>query len=167
LSPRGGRAPGIAEAFFKYCTKFGGNYDRFSCDNSSPTSINDQLVNALAKAKLENLFIPWVFTYADFSVSGLDSSRRGYSSYKEVLRDHSNLVCTFIDDFTRASRDEIEWWKLAFFHKRLKKGMKGASDGFDLECSDWDVKITIAALVSRLFIRGLQQKVKRGMKGGA
>ena len=44
----------------KFCEKFAGNYNRFSCDNSSPLSIIDQMVNALDKAQAENRFIPWV-----------------------------------------------------------------------------------------------------------
>ncbi len=144
-----------------------GNYNRFSCDNSSPLSIEDQMVNALTRANEKNLFVPWSFVFCDYSVSGLDSSRQGYTSYVRVLRENECLVCTIVDDFTRASRDELEWWRLAALHKRHRKGMLGASDGFDLSSPDWDVKVTIAGLVSRLFIRSLQQKVRRGMRGAA
>ena len=92
----------------------------------------------------------------------------GLSSYKAILADEEHLIeTTYIDDFTRASRDEVEWWKLAHLSKRLKKRMIGASDGFDVNSPDWDVKITIYGLVSRLFIKGLREKVRRGMKGAA
>src|SRR5262249_46224524 len=32
---------------------------------------------------------------------------------------------------------------------------------------DWDVKITFSGMISRLFLRGLSQKVRRGMRGAA
>ena len=153
--------------FFTYSRVLGGSYCRFSSDNSSPNSISDQLVKSLDKAKAENVFVPWAFVYADYAVSGLDNSRLGYVSYKQALRTHDSLKVTFIDDFTRASRDSLEWWKLASFHKKLRKGMLGASDGFDLNSPDWDLKMTIFSLLSRLFIQSLQQKVKRGMSGSA
>lgn len=155
-------------AFREFCTEFGGAYERYSCDNSSPTSIVDQMVNILDKAKAEDCFVPWQYVFADYSISGLDASRQGYNSYKEVLCDATHLIqVTFIDDFTRASRDELEWWKLGALSKRLRKGMIGASDGFDLSNPNSDILITVFGLVSRLFIKSLREKVIRGMKGAA
>jgi hypothetical protein len=52
-------------------------YMRYSCDNSSPVSIIDQMVNCLDKARQEDRFIPWAYVFCDYSVSGLDASRRG------------------------------------------------------------------------------------------
>ena len=154
------------QPFLRKGMPLGGSYSRYSCENSSPNSITDQLINQLKRAKEENRFIPWQYVFADYSVTGLDATRQGYSSYKAVLADKENLIeTTYIDDFTRASRDEIEWWKLAALSKRLNKRMIGASDGFDLNSPDWDLKITIYGLLSRLFIKGLREKVKRGMRG--
>ncbi len=156
------------QPFKAYRSKLAGSYNRYSCDNSNPTSISDQMANSLDKAKDEDRLIPWEYLYADYSVTGLDSSRQGYSSYKNVLQDNNQLIeTTYIDDFTRASRDEIEWWKLAAFSKRLSKRMIGASDGFDLHSGDWDVRVTVCGLVSRMFLKGLREKVRRGMGGAA
>ncbi len=155
-------------ALLKRCPKLAGAYNRFSCDNSSPNSIIDQLIHGLDKARQEDRFVPWAYVFCDYSVSGLNSSRQGYSSYKRVLGQEEQLIeTTYVDDFTRASRDEIEWWKLAALSKRLQKRMIGASDGFDLSAPDWDVKITIYGLLSRLFIKGLREKVMRGLGGAA
>lgn len=154
--------------FTKFGAKLGGNYDRYSCINSSPTSVLDQMVNGLDKAQAERRLIPWQYVFADYSVTGLDATRQGYSAYKKVLDDPEQLIeTTYIDDFTRASRDALEWWKLAALSKRLNKRMIGASDGFDLSSPDWDIRITIYGLLSRLFIKGLREKVKRGMSGAA
>lgn len=155
-------------AFRRFCGKVGGGYQRYSCDNSSPTSILDQVVNILDKARANDCFIPWQYLFADYSISGLDASRQGYRSYKSVLDDEDHKIqVTFVDDFTRASRDELEWWRLAALSKRLGKGMIGASDGFDLSNANSDILITVFGLVSRLFIKGLKEKVRRGMKGAA
>src|SRR5205085_1553765 len=43
----------------------------------------------------------------------------------------------------------------------------GASDGFDLSAPNWDMMISVYGLLSRLFIKGLREKVKRGMRGAA
>jgi DNA invertase Pin-like site-specific DNA recombinase len=154
--------------FLRFGQKLAGSYNRFSCDNSSPTSALDQMVNALDKARGEARFVPWQYVFCDYAVTGLDAGRQGYMSYKAVLAEKDQLIETnYIDDFTRASRDELEWWKLAALSKRLSKRMIGSSDGFDLSSPDWDLKITIYGLLSRLFIKSLREKVRRGMRGAA
>lgn len=148
--------------------KLAAAYARYSCDNSSPTSIVDQMVNCLHKAYAEERFIPWEFIFTDYSVSGLDSGRRGYLNCKALIDEQDRPIDTvYIDDFSRASRDSLEWWKLGWFCKRRSLRMIGASDGFDLSSPNWDIFITIYGLLSRLFIRSLQEKVGRGMKGAA
>lgn len=146
----------------------GGMYGRYSCDNSSELSIDDQMAKVLAKAFADGCYIPWCYVFCDYSVTGRDSSRQGYTSYKMVLQDaQTHVTTTYIDDFTRASRDELEWWRFAALSRRLGKGLLGASDGFDLSIVNSDVLVTVNGLVSRLHIKGLQQKVKRGMQGAA
>jgi DNA invertase Pin-like site-specific DNA recombinase len=154
------------QRFLKFCSKLAGSYSRFSCENSNPKSIMDQMVNGLEKAHQEGRFVPWDYVFADYSVSGLNLLRQGYSSYKALLQNKDHLIdTTYIDDFTRASRDESEWWRFAYLSRRLQKRLIGASDGFDLSNLNSDVIITINGLVSRLFIKGLTEKVKRGLRG--
>ncbi len=57
--------------------------------------------------------------------------------------------------------------RLAALSKRCKKRLIGASDGFDLSNPNSDLLITMFGLVSRLFIKGLREKVRRGMRGAA
>jgi DNA invertase Pin-like site-specific DNA recombinase len=154
--------------FLRWARKVAGSYCRFSCDNSNPASIMDQLEKCLIKAHEHKCFIPWQYVFCDYSRSGLFSSRQGYRSYKAVLQNSCHPVtATYIDDFTRASRNEIEWWLLATTCKKLRKGLFGASDGFNLDDPNADVHITIFGLVSRLFIKSLREKVRRGMHGAA
>ena len=160
--------PNEVRPCLKFCPKLGGNYNRYSCDNSSPTSILDQMINALDKAHAEGRFIPWLYVFADYSVTGLDPARQGYSSYKSILNDEKHFIeTTYIDDFTRPSRDEIEWWRLGALSKRLNKRMIGASDGFDLSSPNSEVLIALFGLLSRLFLKNLREKVRRGMRGAA
>jgi DNA invertase Pin-like site-specific DNA recombinase len=160
--------PTPLEALRKLPLKLAGSYNRYSCDNSSPTSIVDQMVHALDKARQEGRFVPWAYLFADYSVSGLHPSRQGYAVYKKLMQDKEHYIeTTYVDDSTRASRDEIEWWKLASLAKRLGKRMVGASDGFDLSATDWEMKVGMYGLLSRLFLKGLKEKVRRGMRGAA
>lgn len=148
--------------------KLAGNYDRYSSDNSNAHSIIDQMVNSLEKARSESRFIPWTYVFADYAVSGLDPGRRGYTSYKLVLESPELQVdTTYIDDFTRASRDDIEWWRLANASRRLRKRLIGASDGFDLFSPQGEMMMYVYLLVSRFFIKQAKEKSKRGMRAAA
>jgi hypothetical protein len=49
---------------------FGGSYSRYSCENSSPNSITDQVASELDKAHDEKRFVPWQYVFADYSVTG-------------------------------------------------------------------------------------------------
>ncbi len=166
---RGAKAdPATVAVLLKLAAKLAGNYDRYSCANSSPLSIIDQMVNSLDKARAENRFVPWVYLYCDYAITGLDAGRQGYTSYKNLLEDELHLIeTTYIDDFTRASRDEAEWWSLAAMTRRLNKRLIGASDNFDVSGPQWDIVLTIDGLLSRMFVKGLREKVRRGMKGAA
>ena len=143
-----------------------GGYCRYSCDNSQPTSIVDQLTNILRVAKEHGRFIPWQFLLADYAVSGLDAKRHGYSAYKTLFRQTDcQLAAVYIDDFTRASRDEKEWWNLYSIAQQFQIPLIGASDGFNSADPNSDVLLTMFGLVSRLFVKGLREKVSRGMRG--
>lgn len=45
--------------------KLGGNDDRYSCANSKPTSILDQMVRSLRCAREKESVIPWSYVFAD------------------------------------------------------------------------------------------------------
>ena len=143
-----------------------GGYCRYSCDNSQPTSIVDQLTNILRVAKEHGRFIPWKFLFADYAVSGLDENRHGYTAYKTLFKQTDlQLEAVYIDDFTRASRDEKEWWNLYAIAQQFQIPLIGASDGFNSADPNSDVLLTMFGLVSRLFVKGLREKVSRGMRG--
>ncbi|MFZ1007372.1 MAG: recombinase family protein, partial [Candidatus Sulfotelmatobacter sp.] len=154
--------------FASMVDKFGASYGRYSCDNSKPTSTVDQTNCNLDKAASEKRFIPWSYVFADYSVSGLDASRVGYCSLKNVIEDESHKIDTlYIDDFSRASRDELEWWRLAYFIKKLRKRLIGSSDGFDLNSPMGELMVGMFAILSKLFVKQLREKVGRGMKAAA
>lgn len=146
----------------------GGCYVRYSSDNSSPTSNVDQMVNCLRKAESEGRFIPWSYVFADYGVTGMDASRQGYSAYKAALQSKLHqLETTYIDDFTRASRDMHEWWKLVSILGRHKKRLIGVSDSFDVTAENADILVMVFGVISKLFIKSTRQKVLRGMKSTA
>jgi hypothetical protein len=149
----------------RICKGSGGVYYRYSCKGSDPKSIVEQMCNALDKAEQEGRFVPWHYVFCDYSRSGYFTARQGYLAYKRLLRDKRHSIdTTYIDDFNRASREELEWWKLAATSFQTNTRLVGASDGFTLDDPDWDMKVRCYGLVSALFKKDLQRKVKRGMR---
>jgi len=45
-------------------------YLRFSDENSNPRSLDQPLLNVLARARREGVFIPWPYVLADAAVGG-------------------------------------------------------------------------------------------------
>ena len=77
------------QSFVKFCPQLGGSYARFSCDNSSPNSVLDQLINTLNKAQSEGRLIPWQYVFADYSVTDNwlnDASPAGINGVKLTRR---------------------------------------------------------------------------------
>lgn len=56
---------------------------------------------------------------------------------------------------------------LAAVSKLLGKRLIGASDGFDLHSANVEVMLAVNALVTKLMIKGLREKVRRGMRRAA
>ncbi|MCG8586914.1 MAG: recombinase family protein [Pirellulales bacterium] len=149
----------------RHCKGAGGLYTRFSTKGSDPKSILEQTGNGLDKAKEEGRFVPWCYVFCDYSRSGYFTARQGYLNYKKLLRDKNHPInTTYIDDFSRASREELEWWQLAATSFQTNTRLIGASDGFSLDDQDWDTKVRFYGLLSAMFKKDLQRKVKRGMR---
>lgn len=57
-------------------------YLRYSCDNSNPRSLDQQLVNILEHAARDRVFIPWEYVFADAAISGTVTTRADTNSSK-------------------------------------------------------------------------------------
>ena len=77
------------------------------------------------------------------------------------------IETTYVDDFSRASRDEVEWWKLAHSlpsavqaNGRSVRRIRPLES--ELGHDDFDVRSALAVVH-----QGLREKVRRGMRGAA
>lgn len=144
-------------------------YVRYSDDNSNPTSLDDQLAQAMKKAASEKRYIPWEYVFADASITGRSAMRRGYVLAKDALDQFKDtaLDTLYIDDFSRATRGAIETYRLARLMEVLEHRLIGVSDGFDLDSKNSQIMMMAVAMLNEMFITGLREKVLRGMKGAA
>lgn len=143
----------------------GVSYLRYSCDNSNPRSLDDQLRLQLEKAKARCEFIPWRYVFADASVTGTHSERAGYKLAKQALQSDGEVTTLYIDEIGRASRDGIEALKLGKLVQGLRKQLIGVSDGFDSQDQFSQTQLHMFAMFNEMFIEQLRHKVNRGMRG--
>ncbi|MFM8934084.1 MAG: recombinase family protein, partial [Gemmataceae bacterium] len=145
-------------------TTLGVAYLRFSCDNSNPRSLAQQLGNVLTRAQREGVFIPWEAVFADAAVSGTIASRRGYQMAKKAIVEEPGLKVLFLDEIGRASRDLEEVLRLGRKIDQADKRFVGASDGFDSAIPNNRIMLANQGMMQEWFVGQLKQKVKRGMK---
>ena len=142
----------------------GATYLRFSCDNSNPRSLAQQLGNVLTRAQREGVFIPWEAVFADAAVSGTIASRRGYQMAKKAIVEEPGLSVLFLDEIGRASRDLEEVLKLGRKIDQAEKRFVGATDGFDSAIPNNRIMLANQGMMQEWFVGQLKEKVKRGMK---
>ena len=142
--------------------EIGGGYLRYSCDNSNPRSLDQQLRNALERARQDGVLIPWEYVFADAAVTGTTAARRGYQMAKGAI-EAGSLRRLYIDEIGRAARDAIEALNLGRLIERCCKRLIGVSDGFDSEMPHSKLMLAMFAMLHEWFVDQLRSKVKRGM----
>jgi site-specific DNA recombinase len=141
----------------------GAAYLRYSCDNSNPRSLDQQLRNTLERARRDGVFVPWTWVFADAAVTGTTAARRGYRAAKEAVEAADGPTVLFIDEIGRASRDAVEALRLGKLIEATGKRLVGASDGFDSDTPHAKLMLSIFAMLQEWFVDQLRAKVKRGM----
>ena len=144
-------------------TTLGVAYLRFSCDNSNPRSLAQQLGNILSRASREEVFIPWETVFADAAISGTTAVRRGYQMAKQAIQDDIRLKVLLVDDIGRASRRDKEVLELGDLIEATDKRLVTASDGYDSEMPNNRFMLGHQGILNEWFVGQLREKVNRGM----
>ena len=140
-------------------------YLRYSCDNSKPRSLDQQLRNALEGAARDKVFVPWSYVMADAAVTGTVSLRRGYQMTKSLIEaDAAAIQRLYIDELGRASRDAVEALRLGQLMDSCGKRLIGVTDGFDSASPNSKLLLSIYSGLHEWFVEQLRQKVSRGMR---
>lgn len=152
--------PQISEASSLY----GAAYLRYSCDNSNPRSLDQQLRNVLERAGRDQVFIPWEWVMADAAVTGTVANRRGYQMAKSLISTKiKGFSRLYIDELGRAARDSVESLRLGREIDREGFVLIGVTDGFDSSTQQSKMMLSIYAMLHEWFVDQLRAKVYRGM----
>jgi DNA invertase Pin-like site-specific DNA recombinase len=143
----------------------GGAYARFSDEGSNPRSLNQQLVNILARARRDEIFIPWAYVFADAAISGTLACRRGYRLLKSLVecRAETRVDWLVIDELSRTNRNVIESLRLSELVRVSGVRLVGASDSFDSASEQSKILLSILATMHEMQIDQNASRVNRGM----
>lgn len=140
-------------------------YIRYSCDNSNPRSLAQQLKNVLEKANSKDHFIPWSMVYADANISGTTSKRPGYQASIEAIGSPGHAVSIyFADDMSRITRRIDETASVSRSVLEMNKKIICASDGTEVSPDKSNLIVHFNGIINEYFIEQLIKKVMRGMR---
>lgn len=137
-------------------------YARYSSDQQSAASLDDQLRNCRAFCNRQGWPTPVV--YSDAAMSGARNDRPGYL---RLLADVGRFDVIIVDDLSRLSRDSIE---VAQAIRRLTfRGVRviGVSDSLDTSRDDSKINASLRGLMGEIYLDDLRKKTHRGLKGRA
>ena len=137
-------------------------YARYSSDQQSAASLDDQLRNCRAYCERQGWAAP--AEYTDAATSGARNDRAGYL---RLLADAARFDVILVDDLSRLSRDSIN---VAQAIKRLSfQGVRllGVSDGVDTSRKGHKLDVGLRGLMSELYLTDLADKTHRGLTGRA
>lgn len=137
-------------------------YARYSSDQQSAASLDDQLRNVRLYCARQGWAEPIV--YSDAAISGARNDRPGYL---RLLNDVERFDVIVVDDLSRLSRDSIE---VAQAIRRLTfRGVRviGVSDGTDTGRKGHKAEVGLRGIMSELYLADLADKTHRGLTGRA
>lgn len=135
-------------------------YARFSTDLQNPSSIEDQA--RLCREWIEKAGGSVAQVYSDAAASGASALRRpGYRALLAAIARHEfdAVLAEALDRFSRNLADTAELYELCKFH------------GVSLLTLDYGriglIHVGMAGTMSAVFLEGLAEKIRRGMRGQA
>ena len=137
-------------------------YARYSSDQQSAASLEDQLRNCRAYATRMGWPTPVEFT--DSAMSGARSDRPGY---QRLMQEATRFDVILIDDLSRLSRDNVEVQQQV---RRLKfAGVRvvAVSDSIDTADKGHKLGVGLRGLMGELYLDDLREKTHRGLTGRA
>ncbi|TAA24075.1 recombinase family protein [Pseudoxanthomonas winnipegensis] len=137
-------------------------YARYSSDQQSSASLDDQLRNC--RAYCQRMAWPDPVAYTDAAMSGARNDRPGY---RKLLADAHLFDVILLDDLTRLSRDSVEVQQQV---RRLKfSGVRviAVSDAIDTADKAHKLGVGLRGLMGELYLDDLRDKTHRGLTGRA
>jgi len=139
-------------------------YARYSSENQSEKSIDDQVRVCRKYAVEHDLIFDERHIYADEAISGSIHNRPGLLALEKAM-ENKEFDAVAVDDLSRLSRSNHQMLtlvnKFAFFQVKIIS----VSDGIITDDDNSKLGIHIRGLINELYLDDLQKKTMRGLEG--
>ena len=139
-------------------------YARYSSENQSDKSIDDQIRVCRNYAKLHNLTIDDADIFTDEARSGSLLTRPGLQALEKTI-ENKGVSTVLVDDLSRLSRSNHQMLTLVLQFHYHQVNIISISDCIDTDDENSKLGIQLRGLVNELYLDDLRKKTIRGLEG--
>ena len=139
-------------------------YARYSSENQSATSIDDQVSSCRRYAERNGLYVPAAHIYTDLAVSGARRNRRGWSALRAAA-ERRLFGFVLVDDLSRVSRDLVFLLGDVARFTYLDIGIVSVADGIHTLDEEQLLSLQVRGVFNEHQLRDLRKKTHRGQLG--
>ena len=139
-------------------------YTRYSSENQSEKSIEDQVRVCRNYAKGNNFTIEEKHIYVDEALSGSLINRPGLQALEKAA-ENKEFEAVIVDDLSRLSRSNHQMLTLVLKFNYYQVKIISVSDGITTEDENSKLGIQVRGLINELYLDDLRKKTARGLEG--
>lgn len=141
-------------------------YARYSSDQQSPSSLQDQIRKCREYAQQHGWIMLDQYIYTDAELSGAGADRPALQRLLTVVQERPRKFdVLLIDDTSRLSRRQADQSNIAEQLRFSGFRFIAVSQGIDSAHEQSDVLMTVHGLVDSLYLKELGKKTHRGLEG--
>ncbi len=139
-------------------------YARYSSENQSEKSIDDQVRVCKNYAKEHDLETDDALIFVDEAISGSLINRPGLQALERAA-ENKEFTAVIVDDLSRLSRSNHQMLTLVLKFNYLQVKMISVADGISTDDENSKLGIQMRGLINELYLDDLRKKTMRGLEG--
>ena len=139
-------------------------YSRYSSENQSEKSIDDQVRVCKNYAKDHGLVVEDNQIYVDEAKSGSLLNRPGLQALEKAV-ENKEIEAVLVDDLSRLSRSNHQMLTLVLKFNYFQVKIVSVADGISTDDENSKLGIQIRGLINELYLDDLRKKTSRGLEG--
>ena len=139
-------------------------YARYSSENQSEKSIDDQVRMCKNYCKEHELIVCEEHIYVDEAISGSLINRPGLQALEKAA-ENKEFEAVMVDDLSRLSRSNHQMLTLVLKFNYLQVKIISVADGICTDDENSKLGIQMRGLINELYLDDLRKKTMRGLEG--
>ena len=139
-------------------------YARYSSENQSETSIDDQIRVCKKYIQANNMIVEDKHIYVNQAMSGSIINRPGLQTLERAA-ENKEFEAVAVDDLSRLSRSNHQMLTLVMKFNYLQVKIISVSDGISTDDDNAKLGIHIRGFINELYLDDLKKKTMRGLEG--